>query len=430
MALKITFRQMRLCLYTIISLLMIWLVMGHFILVKFNIVNNTQEIKIDCYFLAPMNTKRALENFNIQSEIPGQKVSYNYLWYNPFHLELTIKEKKHLQGIEYRYSFKKAKAMIPPFTVSKEGTVGTKVIPELLSISPAKNAPSTGPIALQFNTPILKESFQHKVYCEVGGKFSPVQNNYTRWLFTPNEQMKHQQSYRITIEPGLQGRHGLINNKKTVVEFTTAPSFKITETYPQNNADSVWLSRSIKITTNQPIKKYQLTGNIAGQTVIEDNVLSIYPGRILRPNTPYQLTLDLTSIYGERVTADINFHTTNIGNKKWLEIKAGTPCQVWLLEGAQQLKSVQGWFTKELVNLPQVTMYEVARGSSKGITTKEMFPWVRLNTDILLHSTDYTGKDDHQTLGLPHTYSCILLPSNIMEELVNSYPAEFMIIVH
>lgn len=426
MALKITFRQMRLCLYTVLSLVTLWLLMGHIVLVKVS-----GNVKVDYYFLAPMHTGRAMDSFHIHSEIPGDSVDYHYRWHNPFHLELRITEKEYARGVEYYYSFNKAKAMIPPFTVSKKGHIVTRVAPELLFISPTKNAPSKGPIVLQFNTPILKESIVQKVHCEVPGTFTPDKNNPTRWLFSPHQQLEHQKTYHITIEPGLKGRHGLVNNSKTKVAFTTAPPFKVTETYPQNHAASVWLSRTIKITANQPIKTYQIQGNIQGQAEVKDNVLFLYPKRILKPNSAYRLTLSLTSIYGEKITTDLSFHTTNIGNKKWLEIKAGTPCQVWLMEGAKEIKSTEGWFTKELANLPQVTMYEVARGIGNiSVTTKEKFPWIRLNTDILLHATDYTGKDNHSMLGLPHTYSCILLPINIVEQLTGDFPEGFMVIIH
>ncbi|MEG6616309.1 Ig-like domain-containing protein [Peptococcaceae bacterium 1198_IL3148] len=424
MALQITFKQMRRFALTIVSLLMIWLVMGHFIWVKTTRVDPLEQVNVDCYFLTPMNVNTAINNFKITSEIPNDTVDYEYKWHSPFHLRVLISEKNKPQGIEYRYSFNKAKALIPPFTVSKKGAILTRVKPELITISPNKNAPTTGPILLQFNTPILKESMQQKVNCDAAGHFTPLKkNDYTCWQFIPSNPLQHQKSYQITIEAGLKGVHGLTSDSRKEITFSTAPKLIITDIYPLNGDQSVWLSRNIKLTANQPIKDAKITG-IKGETIIDQNTVLFIPDRTFTPATNYNIKVTITSIYNETVEKTINYRTTDLGNKAWLEIKAGTPCQIWLMQGHQEIKKIEGWFTKDLAKLPRVTMYEAHRSNS---TAK---PWIRLNTDILIHSFPHTSEDNHHAIGLPQTYSCILLSPQVMDQLYATLSKGFMVIVH
>jgi hypothetical protein len=407
--------------FTILSLLTIWLILGHFVWVKVTRDNLLQQVNIDYYFLAPMNTNKAIDDFMITSEISNTKVDYEYQWQSLFHLKLCVSENNKPQGLEYFYSFIKAKALIPPFTVTKKGTVLTKVKPELVSISPNKNVPTSGPITLQFNTPILKESLEKQVKIEINGRFVPSESDFTRWQFIPDQQLQHQKTYKILIESGLEGVHGLTTDSSKEYSFTTAPKLIVKETYPKYGDYSVWLSRNIKLTTNYPIKAAEIEG-VKGETIVKGNTVLFIPDRIFTPATNYNVIATLTSIHGEVVKNTINFRTTNLGNKPWIEIKAGSPCEVWLMQGGKEIEKTVGWFTKDLVNLPRVTMYESERDTAK------IQPWIRLNTDIMLHS--HTSEDNHNALGLPKTYSCIQLPPEVINQIYNNFSKGFMVIVH
>ncbi|WP_031515125.1 Ig-like domain-containing protein [Desulfofalx alkaliphila] len=427
MALHITFRQMKLYALAIVSMLTLWLIMGHLVWVKTERVSADQ-ISLEYYFLSPMGSK-AMEGFTITSEIPGKGVNYSYSWQSPFHLKVLINE-DYPRGIKYHYSFKKAKALIPPFTVTKKGTVLSEVIPELVSIYPEKNAPTKGPITLTFNTPIEQKSLNEMVTIDAEGKFYPLENDSSRWQFIPDEQLQYQKIYKITVKPGIKSKYRLTSNKEYQASFTTAPQFKVTETYPRGGDNSLWLSRTIKITTNQPIKEAAVTGNLDGEIQIDKYTLQYKPRRILSPNTQYQIKARITSIYQEKIDFHLSFKTTNIGNQRWLEIKAGNPCLVWLMEGKKELGQAEAWFTGELDKLPRVTMYESGRGRAIAHDNKESLPWVKLNTDILLHATTHSQEDNHRRLSLPRAYSCILLPNDIMNRISKEFENGFMVIVH
>ncbi|MBM7855515.1 hypothetical protein JOC37_001912 [Desulfohalotomaculum tongense] len=429
MALHITFKQLRNYALIFITLLTIWLVMGHFIWIE--VSRDGHNVQVDYFFLAPMNTGRAMEKFSILSEVPTHKVDYTFQWHSPFHLTLIINEQHYPQGVKYTYCFKKSRALIPPFSVSKTGEILTRVTPKLVSVSPAENAPTLGPVILKFNTPISPISMGKMVICEAQGQFKPVNGDYTRWQFIPDKQLRHQQSYHITVKAGLKSKYGLKTAEDQQVTFTTAPRIKLLSCYPKKGSDSVWLSRTVKLTVNQPVLKAEIKGNCPGKTIVRDNTVLYRPDRVFLPASNYRFNVTITSTYGEVLKTELNFSTTNLGNKKWIEVKAGKPCQVWLMQGKNELQLVDGWFTRELDKLPTVTMYEADRGAGTGVRgTGEKLPWIKLNTDILLHATNHTGKDDHHFLGLPSTYSCILLPADVTEEIYANFPRGFMVIVH
>ncbi|MBO8137783.1 MAG: Ig-like domain-containing protein [Desulfotomaculum sp.] len=429
MALYITFKQLKRYTLLIISLLSFWIVSGHFVYTKADRIDN--KVIISCYFLLPMNISKAMDSFNITSETPNKKINYSYQWKSPYHLTITIDENNYPRGVKYTYQFKKSSTFIPLLTVSKAGHILTKVSPKLVSVNPVENAPTLGPIILNFSTPIDEKSINKMISCEVKGKFIPFDKDYSRWKFIPVQQLRHQQNYHIIVKPGLKSRYGLSSSTKQQVTITTAPPLKLVDSYPKNGSSSIWLSRTIKLTFNQPLARAKVKGNCRGKTIIKENTVLFKPDRVLSPSSHYRLQVEIQSIYGEKTRTALNFSTTNLGNKKWIEIKSGSPCQVWLMQGKKQLQKVDGWFTRNLNLLPKVTMYETDRGRGTGVKgTKEKLPWIRLNTDILLHPTTYTGKDDHDMLGLPHTYSCILLPADVLEELYNTYPKGLMVIVH
>lgn len=430
MALTISFRQMKIFALSVISLIALWLIIGHFVWVK---VSRTElhQVWVDYYFLAPMNTNRALDNFHIRSEVKGDRVNYQQVWHSPFHLTIKIDESDYPRGVEYTYSFNKSKALIPPFTVSKQGTILTKVTPELISVTPQKNAPTLGPITLRFNTPISPQSIGQHIQCDAQGEFKPLEGNLTTWQFIPHQPLKHQKTYHFTVKAGLKSLHGAVSKQEQQVAISTVPQFKFIQSYPKNGDNSVWLSRTIKFTVNQPVKEANIKANFKGKTEIKDNTVYYIPERVFLPASKYQVEADITSVYGEKLTAKISFATTYLGNEKWLEVKAGKPCSVWLMQGSKELSCAEGWFTRSLDKLPLVTMYEINRGTGSGAAeTGEKLPWIKLNSDILLHSTDYRGVDDHQQLGLPHSYSCLLLPAEVLEKLTKEFKKGFMVIVH
>ncbi len=451
MVVKITYWQLKILGSVALIFLAGWLFMGH--TVRQGPVNTGTggSLYVDISFWAPMNHTRAMEHFSIYG-LPGDRpAKYSSQWISRNTVRITVDESGYPRGLRYYYHFRKAPALIPPFTVSKRGTFSARVTPELVTVEPASNVPTTGPIVLVFNTPVVPDSFYRNVSVNATGEFSPVKltypgrakqyDDYSRWIFKPSARLENNHKYSINISPGLMslGNGKLKDSTKKI--FITAPALEALDIYPEPNSPSVWLSRKIRLVTNLPLKEAQfkvsnLEGKIekkmTGKVVVENNNATFEPDEILLPAKRYRVSARLLSVHGEELKIDYHFNTTNLGNQRWLDVKPGNPCVIKIMEGNKTLKKFDGWLSLTEDKIPRVTMYEEKRGSSLEFNPeqKNPVPYIKLNTDIMLHPLPGAGGDDHEQIGLPRTYCCIYLNRNEINWIINNMPFKIMAVVH
>ncbi len=443
MVFKITYRQLKVIFSAALVFLISWIVMGHSIR-QGPVCSGAQgSISVNISFLAPMNHDRAMKHFIILSQ-PGDKpVKFTSRWISRNTVRLTVDESQYPRGLKYYYSFRKAPAMIPPFTVSGGGSFSARILPELVSVEPAENVPTTGPLTLIFNTPLEPASFYRSVSINAPGRFSPATlkcpesgkqyDDYSRWVFKPSVRMKNGQKYRVSISPGLMSLGNVRLKLAMVRNFTTAPALEARDIYPKPMSPSVWLSRSIRIITNLPLKKADIkVSDIKGKVTLSGDTATFEPEDILLPARRYQVDARLVSEHGEELKISYHFNTTNLGNQRWLDIKPGNPCIIKVMEGNEKLKEYEGWMSLPGDKIPRVTMYEEKRGSSLEYVPnhKNPVPYIRLNADIMLHPLPGADGDNHQQLGLPKTYGCIYLSRDAINWIINNIPVKIMAVVH
>ncbi|MBO8129625.1 MAG: hypothetical protein H0Z39_10620 [Peptococcaceae bacterium] len=418
-----------------LTLFSLWLVVGHVTII--HVQRNNQSVEAKITFLTPMNRK-AVDKIDITSEIEGKPVRYQTQWDNHFTLRVIINEEDYPRGLKYTIRLSKAPALIWPFTVTARHVFQTKVAPAVLDVCPAENAPTTGPVKLRFNTTVAPDNFNDFVHCDYPGSFKPFRyrisgrfyEDLSQWQFIPRNRMLPDHVYVITVKKGLKSKAGLALKKDVKVQFRTAQPFLCLETYPKNGAPSVWLTRQIKITTNQKLQDARIeVSGVDGITRVEGTTAKFLAARTFRPNTTYKVKARLTSVHGEQMEKTFSFHTTNLGQQNWLEIKLGTPCRIWWMRGSEEMHEFEGWSTREPSHIPKVTMYEMNRISTQNEKNTESLPWIRLNADILIHALPQGAVDDHRALGLPQTYACIIIPKEELAKIID-FPPNFMVIVH
>ncbi|WP_066639708.1 L,D-transpeptidase family protein [Desulfolucanica intricata] len=435
MIIQISYKRMWQVAVAFLLIIASWVLIGHFAWIKINQNVSDNKVEFTVKFLVPMLKNKTLERLSIESQLPGHEVLYDTEWTSPNTLKISIYENEYPCGLEYKYTFKKAPSMIPLFRVSVKGKVLHKVKPELLSIVPKHNVPTNGPITLKFNTFINPKSFAASVDWDGGCDFKPVYKklpeggyiDYSEWRAVPHKPLQNNYEYTIKIRKGLSAQNGLKLSDNKEVVFTTAPPVKISNIYPEPGAASVWLGRNISIKINQELKSAQITvKGVKGVTDIKGNSVVFVPERAFRPGSRYQVEAVLISKYGEKITKKYSFHTVNLGNEKWLEVKVGKSYNVWLLSGDKEVRKVSAWAEREL---PKGTLYENKRGWEEHVQ-----PWIRLNADVLIHSLPEgsTGavEDNHEKLGLPQTHSCLYMSENDINWLLKNLPEGFMVIVH
>lgn len=440
MLFKMTYTQMKTFLLTALTLITVWLFMGHY--ARFEVGDGSGgRVAVNVSFLAPMNRERAVERLTVTGETPGRKVVYHTRWISRNTVQVIIDESEYPRGLQYKITFRKARALVPPFTVSVQKEVRLSLPPKLIALEPSSDVPTAGPLVMVFNTPVEPESFYGHVSTTAPGNFSPLTANpgeedsrdYSRWVLEPRERFENSSRYSIKVAPGLRGTGGGVAGDGAELSFTTAPALEIAGLYPQPFSPSVWLSRSISVTASHPLKEAVIeVEGIKGATLIKENTAVFDPDGILMPNSKYKVSLNLVSECGERLHREFSFGTTNLGRRRWVGVKLGNPCSLDVYEGSKPLKSFSGWLSIPAEKIPRVTMYETKRGSSKEFLPDDPSPigYLRLNADIMLHTIS-PGKDhSHGLIGLPPSYGCILLNRGDMDWILQNVPEKCMVIVH
>ena len=432
MIIHISYKRMIQAAVALILLILAWLSIAYMNWVKVYENSPGDQLVFTVKFLVPMLQKKTIDRLSVTATLPDRNVNYKTKWVSLNTVKVIVDDGDFPRGLEYRYSFKNAPALLPLFRVSVSGKVQRKLKPEQLPEFPKKNVPTTGPITIKFNTFIKPNSFASSVNWVPGGEFKPVVRetsegsfiDYSEWNLLPVKKLENDCTYNIEIKKNLTAQNGLELGENIDLTFTTAPAFRIAEIHPQPDTSSVWLARSIAINANQKIKEAQITvEGVKGATEIKDNSVIFVSERVFRPDTDYRVEVVLSSEYGEKINKKYSFHTVNLGRQKWLEIKLGKEINIWEMTGNSETGSFSACSEREP---PIGTIYEVERGTVAG---SEM-SWIRLNADVLIHSLPEGKDDNHQELGLPPTHSCIYMNEKDIKRLCEALPKGFMIIVY
>ncbi|MHB8155956.1 MAG: L,D-transpeptidase family protein [Desulfocucumaceae bacterium] len=442
MLFKITYAQIRKLLAALLLALTVWLLMGH--LARFHIMEMGSEgqVIVNVSFLAPMSRESAVKHLSVTGEIPGREVKYSTCWISRNTVRIIIDESEYPRGLEYRVSFKKAPALIPPFSVSVQKDIRQGLAPRVIALVPQGDVPTEGPLAVVFNTPVNPESFAEHVTTSAPGQFSPqtvrteggeLRYDYSRWLLTPRVRFKNKSNYNILIAPGLMGTGGGVSREGAELSFSTAPALELTDLYPGPSAPSIWLSRSITLKANLKLRQASIqVEGISGKVTVEENTAIFDPDELFLPAREYHVNIALVSEVGEKKHVEFSFATTNLGNQRWIGIKAGNPCSLQIYEGNRLLKELKGWLSISPDRVPRVTMYETKRGSTREYRPDDPSPisYLRLNADFMLHHVRGGESDTHNLIGLPPSYGCILINKPDMDWILDNVPGNCMVIVH
>lgn len=442
MVLRISREQIRTFFIAAAVLLLTWICMGH--CARFNVIEDGPEgqLVVNVSFLAPMNHEGAARRLTVTCGVQGRDVVYRTVWISRNTLQVIIDEPEYPRGLQYHLYFKKAPALIPPFTVTAHKTVGLKLAPRVIALEPWDNVPTTGPVVMVFNTPVDPESFREHVFTTAPGIFSPRVINpgeavprydFSRWVLVPEKRLGNRSSYKISVTGGLRSSGGGIAGSGAEFSFTTAPALEAVEIYPRPYDPSVWLSRHITVRANQDLKEAKIkVEGMAGKVSISGNTAVFVPEGLFLPANRYLVSVILTSVFGEKMTREFWFGTTNLGVQRWIDVKLGNPVKLQVYEGNKPLTSFAGWVTILQDKVPKVTMYELGRGSTLDFNPKDTSPvrYIILNADIMIHHLRPGEGHNHDLIGLPPSYGCILLNKQDLDWIFDNVPGKCMVIVH
>lgn len=442
MIFKITREQIRTFFVTAAVLLATWILLGHY--ARFQVLDDSPDgqVKVNVSFLAPMNHEKAVKRLTVTcGDLPGREVAYQSRWISRNTVQVIICEPGYPRGLEYHLSFKKAPALIPPFTVTANKKVRLQLVPRVIALEPPNNVPTSGPLTILFNTPVDPESFGKNVSTTAPGTFTPQavvsgkegsRYDYSRWVLT-TQKLDNGARYKIFIAGGLRGLGGGTTPAGQELLFTTSPALIAMEIYPRPFDPSVWLNRHISIKANQKLRSAEIiVEGMDGETLVDGNTAVFKPEDLFLPARKYQVSINLISLYGEKLSKEFWFGTTNLGNQRWMEVKLDNPCTVRIYEGNRSLTTYQGWLTIPRDKVPRVTMYEQKRGSTSEFNPQDTSPvrYIKLNADIMIHHQRPGEAHNHGVTGLPPSYGCILLNKPDLDWIFGNVPGNCMVVVH
>ncbi|WP_273483692.1 Ig-like domain-containing protein [Desulforamulus ruminis] len=410
-----------------------WLVTGSF--VRQDLLECPEGQVAVCFkFLTPMKPS-AVNRLVIERITDGQRVPFHHHWVTANTLHISFPEREYPRGLRYRYQFKMASSMIWPFYVWSSGEWQSRVKLRFIGIENQDAVPSRGPVVLQFNTPVQPSQLPKHIILPEPGKLEPFKNkqtkesDFSRWLYYPDQKMKNRFRYTLEIKKGLSSLAGDALTQSQKVQFLTSPEFNIQQMQPKPGSTGIWLTRTVSFTANQPLKKADIViPGLRGQSRINGNQVSFIAEKVMLPDTTYSITATLTSVSNEVITYRGSFHTTNLGNNRWVELKLGPSPALWVYQGNKITRSLKVNLHPQN-NIPIGTLYEQDRGVSTAKAGAPL-PWFRLNADILLHVLPEGLADNHALLGLPASYSCLYLPEKDLDWLIQYLPPGFMLIAH
>lgn len=396
--------------------------------------------------LLPLKTSLVQDGLSVTSPDPRQMLEVKLSSVRFFKIEINIREQKLPKGNPVMIRLEKIPTIIPGVTKIFTRTLIPQVIPEVLTVPPDLSGTKAA-LTLSFNTPLLqKENMGQWITTDFRANLAPqkirvpsgIYTDYSSWIITPLRPLKHNSTYRITLQPGLTSLSGQALTKPQVFQFATVPELTIVSKSPNPGSSGVPLAARIKVEANREFLSAQVTmADYSGEITVHKNALSFTPNRLLRPDTQYQAIVTVSDQYGETATAAWNYQTIKMGERVWIEANLRLPQTVTVYRGKQILRVMRASGGKSRTPTPRGTFRVYGRGYAfYSYKFREgAYYWLRFNGPFLLHSVpfgaDYRLKTEEiAKLGQPASHGCIRLSLEDAKWLYQHIPNQTPVIIH
>ena len=222
--------------------------------------------------------------------------------------------------------------------------------PEVVWVSPSSNddlVPIDTQLRMTFNMPVSLESVEDRFVLRKAGLFGELfavkvagalSRDGNAILFTPHERLDFDQSYILSLEPGVTGAHGGLGTQDPLnSRFQTVPLPRILGTDPERGEADVYPYTSFLIQFNAPVDPDSVLENLTILPTPEPSEVSGYfrswdNSYVLRfgagPSQDYEVRIgpDIVDPYGNRTNQPmtIRFRTRALDPTAWLHVPGQT----------------------------------------------------------------------------------------------------------
>lgn len=353
-------------------------------------------------------------------------------------MEIFAIEKGSPKGLLTKLYIGPLRTHIPGVYKSVKTSYRASVKPFLTGVSPI--VPSTGPITLDFSTPVKKSTLKKEIVIDFEYDLKPgymVSDNgrlfkdCSHWEIIPKQRLKAGNKYEIKMEGDLK-LHRL---------FKVADIPSVTSTSPIDGETDVKLYSSVVVNFDEEMTEVNIqVDDMLGDIEVAGKIATFKPHTVFIPGKTYNVKVKGVSIFGEETeTYSFNFTPIDMQDKWWVEINLRPVQKVCVYKGEKVVRSMvaSGGLEDSENRTPRGFFTIKDRGEyfwTERIQEGGLY-WVRITGNYLIHSIprDKDNKiieEELKKLGIPASHGCIRLKDNYAKWFYETVPSGTLVIIH
>jgi hypothetical protein len=440
MVLFIPFRTMLAYLFGLV--LLTTLLFGHFV----NVLHYPDgSFSVRLISFLPLYTHMTPEKLSVSGTDFRQSFEIKLCYSHLFRVLVRIGEQNDPKGYPVVVRLNHLPTWIPGINRSFRKTVLPRIKPEVRQ-GPPKIAGTTQPLVISFNTPLREKNIRRLITADFPMKLAPqkyyrqnrIFTDKASWIIRPLRPLQREKSYRITLEPGLNGISGKKLGYRRIFHFTTVDELKVVKIKPPSGNHGVSLLPSIQIETTRNLKKGRVAiPGYQGETIIDGGTLSFIPSRVLLPESRYRISATVTDIFEETAKVAWEFSTQAPPAPLWLEVNLRVPQRIMVYQGKKVIRVIKASAGGPETPTPQ-GFFGIKRRGYAFYSPKwreGAYFWLQFAGDLTIHSVlfgpDYLIKAaEIAKLGQPATHGSIAVSMDDIRWLYRNLPKATPLIIH
>jgi lipoprotein-anchoring transpeptidase ErfK/SrfK len=435
-------------LFSLVLMSVAWFLFIRFSSVTVKQLDESGAVKITINFYIPVRQEDIDDKVQFISERPGTNIIRSSRWVDSKTLEIFAVEKDLPKGFNTKLYVGPLRTSIPGLYKVVKANYQVSIPPFLTGISPI--APGSGPIILDFSTPINMENLKKGLITDfeytlrqghIVNADGQLFRDYSRVEVVPKQRLVPGKKYEIKFD-------GLVSNFKDDFEkigfhrvFQVAEIPNVTRTSPVDGDKDVKLYDLIVVKFHEEMKEVDIqVQNMTGDVKIDGKTATFKPHTVFMPGQTYRVKVTGKSIFNEEMKPyTFEFSTVDMKDKWWVEINLRPIQKVTVYRGNKVIRSMvaSAGLPDSENRTPQGFFYLKDRGEyfwTERIQEGGLY-WVRITDNYLIHSVPRNKdneiiEEEFKKLGIPASHGCVRLKDEYAKWFYETVPIGTLVIIH
>lgn len=434
--------------FIIISVSALWILFSRTSRVTIRQLDDLGAMKITINFYIPVEQTGIEDKVKLTSERPGTEIIKSLRWVDSKTLEIFAMEKNLPKGFNTKLYVGPLKTSIPGLYKVVRTNFRASISPFLYRISPI--ASSTGPIRLDFSTPIKIKALKKGLVADfdytlrqsyIVSESGKVFKDCSSFELVPKQPLVSGKQYEIKFDGHLSNFADDVSNTSFHRMFKIAAAPNVVKTEPANGDKDVKLYNPIAVDFDEDMKEVDIqVEGMMGDIKLEGRSVTFKPHTVFIPNTTYRVKVTGKSIFDEKMRPyTFEFTTVDMEDKWWVEINLRPIQKVTVYRGNKVIKSMvaSAGLPDDENSTPQGFFTLKDRGEyfwTERIQEGGLY-WVRITGNYLIHSVP-RNKDNEiieeelKKLGIPASHGCVRLKDEYAKWFYETVPTGALVIIH